>query len=104
MSRLTVLAPLTIEAVRVPPAEASPQGEGDAVAAEAPTASAPSVPDAADWPLHGRLGLASAALGLASVLTLCLPLIGYVAPAVSGAGLLVGLCGLVVAVRSGKRP
>jgi hypothetical protein len=46
-------------------------------------------------PLFGRLGVVSLGLGLLSVLILCVPVVGYVSPALSGLGLLLGLGALV---------
>jgi hypothetical protein len=69
------------------------------VGAEAP---GPSAPAAVDLPRPARLGLASVALGLVSVLILCLPVVGYYAAiALSGLGLLLGLYALAVAWLAG---
>jgi hypothetical protein len=45
-------------------------------------------------PRFGRLGVVSLGLGLLSVVVLCVPLVGSASLALSGLGLLVGLCGL----------
>jgi len=72
---------------------------------EPPPAAAVSAPDGtdiADWPWFTRLGALSAGLGLVSVLGLCLPLFRYLAPALSGVGLLLGLGALVGAWRESR--
>ena len=51
------------------------------------------------WPLPARLGVASLALGVASVPVLCLPVVGYAALALSGLGLLLALGGLLALAR-----
>jgi hypothetical protein len=45
-------------------------------------------------PPSARLGVAALALGLVSVMVLCLPVLGYAAIGLSGVGLLLGLGGL----------
>src|SRR5437764_6779 len=80
--------------VVVPQAEAVAAGEAAAGEAEA---AEPSVPDVPDWPWPSRVGLISAGLGLFSVLTLCLPVIGYAARVLSAVGLLLGLWALAAA-------
>jgi hypothetical protein len=55
-------------------------------------------------PLAARLGVAALALGLGSVLLLCLPFIGYASIALSGAGLLLGAAGLLRALTGDGGP
>jgi hypothetical protein len=55
----------------------------------------------ADWPWPSRVGVASAGLGLVSVLTLCLPVVGYLATFLCGVGLLPGLGALGGAMLAG---
>lgn len=68
---------------------------------EPPSAEGPARAEAIEWTGPSRLGAVSAAMGLLSVLLLCVPWVGYVAPALSGCGLLVGLWGLLGALRGG---
>src|SRR5262245_47447953 len=87
-----VTCPRCNEALAVPEAQ------------EAPPASAAAAPSpAADesLPPPARIGLTALALGLASVLVLCLPLVGYAAIVLSAAGLLLSLWGLFLALTSG---
>jgi hypothetical protein len=80
--------------VPLPHAGAAP-AEDPAAVGDAPVPSSRGdVPDMAEWPLPSRLGAVSAALGLAAVLALCLPFVGYVSVGLSGAGLVLGLYGL----------
>jgi hypothetical protein len=46
------------------------------------------------FPVPARLGVASLVLGLASILILCVPIVGYAAVGLSALGLLLGLGGL----------
>jgi hypothetical protein len=57
----------------------------------------------APLPLATRLGIAALALGLVAVLVLCLPIVGFASPALSGAGLLCGLGGLFSSLARGVR-
>jgi hypothetical protein len=87
----------------VPRSEPSPleQRKGShAVPAPAPA----DAPEEAALPWHGRLGLLSALLGLLAVPGLCLPIVGYAAPALSGLGLLAGLTALTGAWLDGPLP
>jgi hypothetical protein len=92
-----VTCPRCEGALEVPPAETLAEVTAGA---EAP-AEEPPVPDVPDWPWPSRFGLFSAGLGLLSVLVLCLPEIGYVAIALSGVGLLLGLWALAGALMKG---
>jgi hypothetical protein len=67
------------EAPETAPAPASAEHEEDALTA---------------LPRFGRLGVVSLGLGLLSVVVLCVPVVGYASLALSGLGVLVGLCGL----------
>jgi hypothetical protein len=74
---LRVPLPLSFEAAAAPsPGSVRPQADGAA-------------------PLSARLGIAALALGLCSVLVLCVPLVGYASPGLSGLGLLLGFSGLL---------
>jgi hypothetical protein len=76
------------EAVVVVPAEL-------AQAVEEASAAEPSSPiEDPPFPPSARLGIIAMALGLGSVLIMCLPLIGYVSIGMSSIGLLLGLGGL----------
>ncbi len=89
---------LTGRRVRCPECEEpirTPLGQDRAEAAPSPT------PSADTFPLPARLGVASLALGLLSVMVLCLPFVGFVAVGLSGLGVLLGLGGLVVSFRQG---
>ena len=81
--------PECAEPVRVPrgqdPAEAAPS----------------STPSADTLPLPARLGLASLALGLLSVMVLCLPFVGVVAVGLSGIGVLLGVGAVFTTFRQG---
>jgi hypothetical protein len=61
-------------------------------------------PAAEPLPRPARLGVAALALGLVSVLVLCLPVVGYVSPFLSGLGLLLGLAGLFGALTPSSSP
>lgn len=52
-------------------------------------------------PLSVHLGMAATALGLLSVMVLCLPVIGYASVALSGGGLLLGLAALACSLQDG---
>jgi hypothetical protein len=84
-----VCCPECEEPVRVPvgqdPAEPAP----------------PPVPAADTLPLPARLGVASLALGLLSVMVLCLPVVGVAAVGLSGLGVLLGLSGLFMSFGQG---
>lgn len=54
----------------------------------------PAVVEEIPFPPSARLGIISMALGLTSILIMCLPLIQYLALGMSGFGLLLGLGGL----------
>jgi hypothetical protein len=89
-------------AIPVPPTDASLEEGIAAAGAAAPgPAPEPHEPDVLDLPRHARLGLASVALGLLSVLVLCLPVVGYAAIALSGLGLLLGVYALAAAWLAG---
>src|SRR5262245_12232540 len=93
------------EAVSVEPADSSSVVEDRPASAAAHVSDAASPnQDEAEWPWQSRFGLIAAILGLASVLVLCLPLVGYVSIVLSSIGLLVGLCGLFGALRRGAPP
>ena len=65
--------------------------------APAPMESPPSIEEA-PLPLSARLGIGALVLGMASILILCLPVIGeYASLRLSGFGLLLALCGLLQA-------
>jgi hypothetical protein len=54
-----------------------------------------------------RFGVVALGLGLLSIAVLILPVVGYISFALSGLGLLIGLCGLFYALRQkvgGKSP
>jgi hypothetical protein len=91
-----VTCPHCGEAVRVPEPPKELEPEGDAPAPEG-------APSPEDLPLSppARLGVVSLGLGLASVLILCLPLIGYVSFVLSGVGLVLGTWGVVRAMTGG---
>jgi hypothetical protein len=89
-----VTCPNCLEAVTVP-VPAIPEG----VVADLPAAEEPSTTDPPPTPV--RLGMAALALGLGSVLVLCLPVIGYLSLALSGVGVLLGLWGWWHALRAG---
>src|SRR5262249_34918827 len=93
------------EAVSVEPADSSSVVEDRpaSAAAHVPDAASPNQ-DEAEGPWQSRFGLIAAIRGLASVLVLCLPLVGYVSIVLSSVGLLVGLCGLFGALRRGAPP
>jgi hypothetical protein len=76
------------EAVLVVPAELA-----KAVEEAAQTESSPPIEDH-PFPPSARLGMLSIGLGLASILIMCLPLIGYLSYVMSSIGLLLGLGGL----------
>ncbi len=61
---------------------------------EAATAEEPSPIEDPPFPPSARLGIFSMALGLTSILIMCLPLIGKLSIGLSGFGLLLGLGGL----------
>jgi hypothetical protein len=82
----------------VPLAETAPAE----ATSSAETAAEPEVPDIADWPWPGRFGVISVGLGLISVLILPVCLLGYLAFILSGAGLMLGLAGLVGALQNGE--
>ena len=84
-----VSCPECEEPVRVPPGQGGPE----ATPQPAPSADA--------LPLPARLGMASLALGLLSVMVLCLPFVGVVAVGLSGLGVLLGLAGLFTSFRQG---
>ena len=69
---------------------------------EAVVAPATASPGAGPLPLPARLGVAALALGLASVLVLCVPVVGYASVALSGAGVALGLAGLLAALAGGR--
>jgi predicted RNA-binding Zn-ribbon protein involved in translation (DUF1610 family) len=50
-----------------------------------------------------RLGVGALALGLVSMMVLCLPMVGTMSLGLSGLGLVLGLCGLVCSERQGKK-
>jgi hypothetical protein len=62
---------------------------------EAANAEEPSPIEDPPFPPSARLGIYSMALGLTSILIMCLPLIGKLAIGMSGLGLLLGLGGLL---------
>ena len=72
-----------------------PLGQGEPEAAPAPPAFADEVP------LPARLGMASVALGLLSVMVLCLPFVGVVAVGLSGLGVLLGVGAVFTTFRQG---
>src|SRR5689334_16819561 len=90
-----VTCPRCNHALDVPPPEEAPAEEP--VSAPSPEAE----PEALPLPLPTRLGVVALGLGLASVLVLCLPVVGYVSPVLSGAGLMLGTCGLMCALWGG---
>ncbi len=79
------------EPVRVPP------GQGE------PEPAPPPVPAtfADEFPLPARLGMASVALGLLSVMVLCLPFVGVAAVGLSGFGVLLGVGAVFASFRQG---
>lgn len=79
--------------IAVPRAGSSPLEQRKGGGGGPALALAPESEEAA-LPWHGRLGLLSALVGLLAVPVLCLPVVGYAAPALSGLGLLAGLTAL----------
>jgi hypothetical protein len=61
---------------------------------EAAAVETPSPIEEPHFPPSARLGIIAMALGLGSVLIMCLPIIGYLSIGMSGIGLLLGLGGL----------
>jgi hypothetical protein len=76
------------ESVIVVPAELAQAVE------EAAAVETPSPIEELHFPPSARLGIIALALGLASVLIMCLPIIGYLSIGMSGIGLLLGIGGL----------
>ena len=72
-----------------------PLGQGEPEAAPSPTGFTD------EFPLPARLGMASVALGLLSVLVLCLPFVGVVAVGLSGIGVLLGVGAVFTTFRQG---
>ena len=87
------------------PTEAVP-GDDEELGAGPPAAGGEvPAPEEEPWPWHARLGAVAAGLGLLSVLGLCLPVVGLSeAVALSGTGLVAGLCALLGALRGGPGP
>jgi hypothetical protein len=84
-----VRCPECEEPVRVPLGQGEPEA-------------APSLAAFADeFPLPARLGMASVALGLLSVMVLCLPFVGVVAVGLSGLGVLLGVGAVFTSFRQG---
>ncbi|HEY8502963.1 MAG TPA: hypothetical protein VIL46_00175 [Gemmataceae bacterium] len=77
--------------VRVPEPEEVPE----AAVASPPAAGLVAFRTADPLSPPARLGVFALGLGLVAVLLLCVPVVGYVSPGVSGVGLLLGLAGLV---------
>jgi hypothetical protein len=75
------------------PGPAAQEAEA-AVPAADPAAEDGANPSTPRLPLAARLGIASLSLGVASVMVLCLPFIGYMALGLSSVGLMLGLAGL----------
>jgi hypothetical protein len=50
-----------------------------------------------------RLGISALALGLVSILILCVPILGYLSLGLSGIGLMLGVTGLYLARKDGVR-
>jgi hypothetical protein len=60
--------------------------------------------EAADHlPLSARYGVAALALGLTSVIIMCVPVVGYGSLGLSGIGILLSLWGLIRSLREGNR-
>jgi hypothetical protein len=96
--KLRVPDDLASRRVRCPECEESvriPLGRGEPEAAPSPTSFT------GEFPLPARLGIASVALGLLSVMVLCLPFVGFAAVGLSGLGMLLGLGGLFTAFGHG---
>jgi hypothetical protein len=92
-----VSCPRCHQAVAVPIPPDSLEEVVRAASAEVPSPPAVEAP----LPVSVRLGIVGLGLGLFSVLLLCLPVLGYASPGLSGAGLLLSLAGLVSAPRGG---
>jgi hypothetical protein len=72
-----------------------PRGQGEPESAPSPTGFAD------EFPLPARLGMASVALRLLSVMALCLPFVGVVAVGLSGLGVLLGAGAVFTTFRQG---
>jgi hypothetical protein len=78
------------------PLQGRPSAKALALAAPAaPSAGVRAAPDLEAAPPAVRLGVVALVLGLAAVVVLCVPVLGYASFGLSGGGLLVGLWGLL---------
>src|SRR5262249_45244544 len=102
MAGRTAVCPRCQDSVPVPHPETLPAEGPAARKAAAVSPRALSVPDVGDWTWPSRLGLISAASGVLAVALLCLPGSSYLAPLLGGAGLLLGLGALALALLAGE--
>jgi hypothetical protein len=99
MAGRKTICPRCQDVVPAPPAEAPALEEARPPAKDAPLSPrALSLPEVGGWPWPSRLGLLAAGCGVFALLTLCLPGSSYLAPLLSGGGLLLGLGALALAL------